>query len=182
MVTIPVILGMFRMAMAPVLLLLAWYGQETIFVAVLVIALLTDSIDGPIARHLHQDSTAGSRMDTCADVSIYCSYYLSACWLWPEVVRRELLYFVMLAASIIMPAVAGALKFRCITAYHTWLVKIASVCIAASSLLMFIFGPVLPFRIAALICLLAGLEELSITLVLDKPGSNVKSLWHVLRH
>jgi CDP-diacylglycerol--glycerol-3-phosphate 3-phosphatidyltransferase len=47
---------------------------------------------------------------------------------------------------------------------------------------MFIFGPVLPFRIAALICLLAGLEELSITLVLDKPGANVKSLWHVLRH
>ena len=166
--------------MAPVLLLLAWFGLETIFVTVLVIAFVSDAIDGPIARHLHQESTARSKMDTCADVSIYFSYFLSACWLWPDIIRRELPYVVMLAASILMPAIAGALKFRCITAYHTWLVKIASVCIAVSSLLMFIFGPVQPFRISALICLLAGVEELSITLVLHKPGSDVKSLWHVL--
>lgn len=181
MVNIPVILGTFRLAMAPVLLLLAWLGLKTVFIPVLVLAFLSDSIDGPIARYLHQESTAGAKMDTCADVSVYFAYLLSACWLWPDIIRRELVYFVILAASILLPAFAGALKFRCITGYHTWLVKIASVCIVVSSLLMFIFGPALPFRISALICLVAGIEELSITLVLDKPGSDVKSLWHVLR-
>jgi len=181
MVNYPVLIGMFRLAMAPVLLLLAWFGLKTIFVTVLVTALLSDAVDGSLARHFHQESTAGAKMDTCADVSIYFSYLISACWLWPEIISRELTYIVILSSVILLPALAGALKFRCITCYHTWLVKIASVCIAVSSLLMFIFGPVLPFRISTLICLLAGVEELSITLVLDKPASDVKSLWHVLK-
>ena len=181
MVNYPVLLGMFRMAMAPVLLLLAWSGLKTIFIIVLVIAFLSDTVDGLLARHFHQESAAGAKMDTCADVSIYLSYIISACWLWPEIIRHEMMYIVVLAGVILLPALAGALKFRCITSYHTWLVKIASVCIAVSSLLMFIFGPVLPFRISVLICLLAGVEELSITLVLDKPASDVRSLWHVLR-
>ena len=181
MVNIPVLLGMFRLAMAPVLLLLAWLGLKTIFIPVLMCAFLSDSIDGPIARYLHQESTAGAKMDTFADVSVYFAYLLSACWLWPDIIRRELPYFVILVISILLPALAGALKFRCITGYHTWLVKIASVCIVISSLLMFIIGPVQPFRISVFVCLLAGVEELSITLVLGKPETDVKSLWHVLR-
>lgn len=169
------------MASAPILLLLAWFGREKTFFIVLIIAFLTDSIDGPIARYLHQDSEVGSKMDTSADVSIYICYMISACWLWPDIVRREQVYFLMLFASILLPAAAGAVKFRRITGYHTWLVKIASVCIAVSSLLMFIFGPAVPFRVSAVICLLAGMEELSITMVLKHPRSDVGSLWHVLR-
>lgn len=167
--------------MAPVLLLLAWLGLKWIFLAVLITALLSDSIDGPIARHLHQESTFGARLDSCADVSIYIGYILGACWLWPEIIRRELPYILILAASVFLPAIAGVLKFHTLIGYHTWLAKLASVCIAASSLMMFIIGPVMPFRISTFVCLLAGLEELSITLVLEKPYPDVKSLWHVLR-
>ena len=169
------------MVLAPVLLLLAWFGRENEFLIVLIIAFFTDSIDGPIARYLHQESETGAKMDTSADVSIYITYMISAFWLWPDIVRRELIYFMMLFASILIPAAAGVIKFRRITGYHTWLVKIASVCIAVSSLLMFIFGPAVPFRVSAVICVLAGLEEFSITLVLKDPRSDVGTLWHVLR-
>ena len=169
------------MASAPILLLLAWFGRENTFLTILIIAFLTDSIDGPIARYLHQESEIGSKMDTSADVSIYITYMISAFWLWPDIVRREQIYFMMLFASILIPAAAGVVKFRRITGYHTWLVKIASVCIAVSSLLMFIFGPAVPFRVSAVICLLAGLEEFTITMMLKNPRTDVGSLWHVLR-
>lgn len=180
-VTISYALIAIRTAAAPVLLLLAWSGRENTFLTVLVVAFVTDSIDGPIARYMHQESEIGSKMDTSADVSIYISYMISAFWLWPDIVRREQIYFMMLFASILVPAAAGAVKFRRITGYHTWLVKIASVCIAVSSLLMFVFGPAALFRISAVICLLAGLEELSITLVLKNPETDVRGLWDVLK-
>lgn len=181
MVNFPVLLGTFRLAMAPVLLSLAVLDQHTAFLVVLVTALLSDSIDGPIARHFDQQSPAGARLDTCADISIYFSYLLGACWLWPGIIRRELPYILILVSSILLPALAGLIKFRAVTGYHTWLAKIASVCIAASSLLMFIFGPAVPFRVSTLVCLLAGIEEFCITLVLNRPDADVRSLWHVLR-
>ncbi len=72
-------------------------------------------------------------------------------------------------------------KFREVTSYHTWLVKFAAVCMAISAIVMFMNGPAWPFRIASILCLMAGIEEIVITGILDKPYSNVRSLVHVLR-
>jgi phosphatidylglycerophosphate synthase len=169
------------MVSALILLPLAWSGMDQIFIFVLIVAFVTDSIDGPFARRFHMESEVGAKLDTCADVSIYIVYLLGAWWLWPDIMKREQLYISMIIAGILIPAVAGVFKFRQITSYHTWLVKIAAACMAVTSLMMLVFGPAIPFRIAAVLCLLAGLEEFSITVALEKPRSNVKSLWHILQ-
>jgi CDP-diacylglycerol--glycerol-3-phosphate 3-phosphatidyltransferase len=46
---------------------------------------------------------------------------------------------------------------------------------------MFAGGPAWPFRLATLICILAALENIAITVVLPDLRSNIRSLWHVLR-
>jgi len=38
-----------------------------------------------------------------------------------------------------------------------------------------------PFRIAAVICIVAAIEEIIITLLLHKPESNLRSVWDVLK-
>ncbi|MBF8270863.1 MAG: CDP-alcohol phosphatidyltransferase, partial [Gammaproteobacteria bacterium] len=58
-------------------------------------------------------------------------------------------------------------------------VKIAAICTTISSLLLFLQFTPLPFRVAAVLCVLAGLEEILITLMLAQPRSNVRSLWHI---
>lgn len=171
----------FRLSLAPVLLLLAWAGFANYFLTVLIIAFVTDAIDGPLARHIHQDTIAGSRLDSWADVSIYLAYPVGAWWLWPDVILRELLFVLLVVASIVLPALAGLIKFHRFTSYHTWMVKIAAVSMAVTSLVMFVFGPAWPFRIAAVLCVIAGLEEILITLLLEKPRSNVRSLWHTIK-
>lgn len=167
------------MSLSPVLLLLAWSGLEHLFLAVLIIAFITDAVDGPIARYIHQDTITGSRLDSWADVSVYLAYALGAWWLWPEAIRREVVFVLMVVASIVLPALAGLVKFHRFTNYHTWLAKAAAVMMAATSLVMFIFGPAWPFRIAAVFCVIAGAEEILITLLLKEPRSNVRSLWHL---
>jgi len=47
--------------------------------------------------------------------------------------------------------------------------------------LLFLGGIAWPFRIAAVIGILAALEEVGITLLLAEPESNIRSIWTLLR-
>ena len=178
---IPDKISITRMALSVVLLLLGWFQAERIFLIVLVTAYLSDAIDGPIARRLGQASVLGSRLDTWADFSIYLTVPLAAWWLWPDLIRREIMYFTLIIASIIFPLLAGLAKFRTTTSYHTWLTKTAAACTMVSSLILFLGYTPWPFRISAILCLLSGLEEILITLKLNRPEANVPGVWHVIR-
>lgn len=179
--TVPNALSSFRLGLVPVLLPLAWLQYELTFVSLIVLALFLDLIDGPIARWLNQVTELGPILDSWADFAIYITFLIGACWLWPETVWRERAYLIVGAACIILPALIGFIKFRQGTSYHTWLVKFAVVCISPSILLLFLGGPAWPFHIAIVICALAAIEETAITLIMDKPRSDVRSLWHILK-
>jgi len=179
--TVPDKITIFRMSLAPVLLLLAWFHADQIFIVILALAYVTDAIDGPIARRFRQQSEIGPRLDTWADVCIYLCVPLCAWWLWPELFMREMLYFTLIIASIIFPLSAGLIKFRSTTAYHTWLAEIAAVFTTVSSLLLFTGITPWPFRVSSVLCLISGIEEMLVTLLLERPAANVRSLWHVIR-
>jgi len=46
---------------------------------------------------------------------------------------------------------------------------------------LFLGGPAWPFRAAAVVCILAAVEEIAITLLLPEPESNLRSVWDVLK-
>lgn len=178
---LPDLLGVLRLFSAFILLLLAWHAQHTVFIAVLIFAFLLDAIDGPIARHYHQTSEAGARLDSIADFSVYLVLMVSVWWLWPDIVASEAAYIIVAAISIVLPVLVGWFKFYTWTSYHTWLVKFATVCIAPASVLLILEGPAWPFHIATVVCVLAAIEEITITLILDKPKADVQHVWAVLR-
>lgn len=179
--TVPNVISVFRLGLVPFLLPIAWLEYEDTFISLIILALLLDLIDGPIARWLDQVTELGPVLDSWADFAIYVSFFLCAWWLWPEIVLREQVYLGIVVACIILPAVIGLIKFRRGTSYHTWLVKLAVACTAPSVLLVFLGGPAWPLHIATVICVLAAVEEIAITLLMDKPQSDVKSLAHVFK-
>lgn len=179
--TLPNLLTGFRFVAAPVLLSLAWNGHGVAFMVLLAIAFVTDMLDGMVARLTGQVTPFGASLDSWADVITYLTIALSCWWLWPEVVRREALYVALIVASCLLPALAGILKFGCFTSYHTWGVKIAAASMGSTLYVLFLHGPAWPFRIAAVICLLAAIEEIIITLLLPEPESNLRSVWDVLK-
>jgi cardiolipin synthase (CMP-forming) len=179
--TVPNLVSSFRFVAAPVLLWFAWHGYHQAYILVLCLSFLSDAIDGYIARKLNQESQLGTLLDTWADIVIYITLPLSAWWLWPEILRQEAAFVGTVVLSYTLPALIGMLKFHALTSYHTWSVKAAAALAGSTLLLMFAGGPAWPFRLATLLCILAGIENIAITLVLRQHRSNVRSLWHVLR-
>ena len=179
--TLPNLLTGFRFVAAPVLLWFAWHGQPTAFMMLLAVTFVTDLLDGMVARLTGQVTQFGASLDSWADVIIYLTIALCCWWLWPDVVIRERLYVGLIIASCLLPAIAGMYKFGGFTSYHTWMVKIAAAAMGMSLYVLFLGGPAWPFRVAAVICLLAAIEEIVITLLLLEPESNLRSVWDVLR-
>lgn len=179
--TLPNMLTGFRFIAAPVLLWLAWHGDGIAFMILLAIAFLTDLLDGFAARLTGQVSPFGATLDSWADVVIYLTIALGCWWLWPEIVYRELVFVGLIVASCLLPALAGFSKFGRFTSYHTWGVKIAAASMGLTLYVLFLGGPVWPFRLAAVICILAALEEIALTLLLSEPESNVRSVLDVLK-
>lgn len=178
--TLPNLLTGFRFAAAPFLLWMAWHGYSIAFMVLLAVCFLTDVLDGLAARLTGQVSEFGAVLDSWADVIIYLTISLCSWWLWPDLVQREWVYVVMIVASCLLPAIAGFSKFCCFTSYHTWAVKIAAAAMGLTLYGMFLGGPVWPFRVAAVFCLLAAIEEIALTFLLSEPKSNVRSIWHIL--
>ncbi|MCK9635628.1 MAG: CDP-alcohol phosphatidyltransferase family protein [Methylobacter tundripaludum] len=179
--TLPNLLTGFRFVAAPVLLWLAWHGHGIAFMALLAVAFLTDLLDGMAARLTGQVTEFGATLDSWADVVNYLTIALCCWWLWPDMVGRELLYVSLIVASCLLPALAGFFKFGRFTSYHTWAVKIAAGAMGLTLYVLFLGGPAWPFRVAAVICIIAAVEEIAITLILPEPESNLRSVWDVLK-
>jgi len=179
--TLPNLLTGFRFVAALGLLGLAWQGYGIAFMVLLALAFLTDLLDGLAARLTGQVSQFGAVLDSWADVVTYLTTAIGCWWLWPEVVRRELIFVVLMVASCLLPAVVGFSKFGGFTSYHTWGVKIAAASMGLSLYVLFFGGPAWPFRLAAIICILAAIEEIALTLLLPESESNVRSIWHILK-
>ncbi len=179
--TLPNLLTGFRFVAAPGLLWLAWQGQGIAFMILLAIAFLTDLLDGIAARLTGQVTQFGATLDSWADVITYLTIAIGCWWLWPNVVYRELIFVGLIVASCLLPAFAGFSKFGRFTSYHTWGVKLAAASMGLSLYVLFLGGPAWPFRVAAVICILAAVEEIALTLLLSEPESNVRSVWDVLK-
>ena len=171
----------FRFVAAPVLLWLAWHNHGIAFMIVLAFAFCTDLLDGFVARLMGQVSQFGAMLDSWADVIIYLTIAISCWWLWPYVFERELFFVALIVASCLFPAFVGFWKFGCFTSYHTWAVKLAAASMGVSLYILFFGGPNWPFRIAAIICILAAIEEVLLTFLLSDPESNVRSVLDVLK-
>lgn len=179
--TLPNLLTGFRFIAAPGLLGLAWHGYPIAFMVLLAITFATDLLDGMAARLTGQVTQFGAALDSWADVITYLTIALCSWWLWPDVVNRELFYVGLIVASCLLPALAGMLKFGRFTSYHTWAVKIAAVSMGFTLYVLFLGGPPWPFRLAAVICIIAAIEEIVITWLLPEPESNLRSIWDVMK-
>jgi cardiolipin synthase len=73
-------LTMLRMALVPLLVLLALGREFTWALVVFVVAGLTDALDGYIARHGHQMTQLGATLDPIADKIVVGSTYAVLTW------------------------------------------------------------------------------------------------------
>ena len=128
--TIPNILSIYRLALVPVLVALAYFGEAQAFLAVLAVSLLSDAFDGYIARKLNQTTELGARLDSWGDVLTYGAMILGLYWVWPEMFDAQVWFLVSATLSFVVPVLAALMKFGVYPSYHTLAAKTAAVLMA----------------------------------------------------
>jgi len=180
-VNLPNLISLIRILMAPVLLWLAITQQPVVYLVVLLFTVFTDVLDGFLARQLNQITEMGSHLDSWGDFIVYTVMAISAWLLWPEIVVKESISFLLILFSLIMPVLIGFLKFGVFTSYHTWSVKLAVAVTIVSYVLLFSGWLDWPFRVAVVVCLYAAIEETGITFILKHERADVRTIFHAIK-
>ena len=179
---LPNFVSFIRILMAPVLFYFAFTQRPVWFLAALLFSGFTDVLDGFLARTLNQITDMGSRLDSWGDFTIYTTMAICAWILWPDIVLQELTAYIVIVISIISPVIVGLIKFKTITSYHTWTVKIAVVVTFIGYILLFGGWLDWPFRVAAVFSAIAALEEIAITLLIHQEHVDVRTVWAALKY
>ena len=181
-VNVPNAISLLRLLMAPIMIVLAYFHQPMLFLCAVLFSGITDILDGFLARRLNQVTNFGAHLDSWGDFFVYSCMAIGAWLLWPDIVIRELPWFSAIVISFTLPVLLGLVKFRALTSYHTWSVKLSVFLTFIGYLLLFADIVNWPFRAAALVCVMAGIEEIIITLLMQHERVDVRSIWQALRY
>jgi cardiolipin synthase (CMP-forming) len=178
----PNFVSFIRMLMVPVLFYFAINKQPYIFIGVIIFSEFTDVLDGFLARWLNQITELGSHLDSWGDFLIYTSMAVCAWILWPEIIQKEWFFFVLIIMSVTLPVLAGLIKFRSVTSYHTWSVKLAVAITVVGYILLFLELLSWPFYLATAVCVYAAVEEILITLIMKHQHVDVRTVWAAIKY
>jgi CDP-diacylglycerol--glycerol-3-phosphate 3-phosphatidyltransferase len=178
---VPNLISGFRIACVPVVLLLAWNGESTMFLALFGLGLLSDVLDGALARGLGQVTDFGARLDQWGDFALWAALPLGAWWLWPEVIVRESAYAILAVACMLLPTAIAYAKYGAVPGYHTWSVKFGAILMGVGVAVMLVFDIAWVFRVAALFQLVCAVDELGITYLSAECRNDVPSVFHARR-
>ena len=139
-------------------------------------ALVSDALDGPLARALGVASERGARFDSAAD----CALYLSAPWvalgLSPWLRANASALSVAIFAAYAIPICYGMIKFGRLTSYHTAAARVAGVLVVVAALVVFVAHVAWPLYVAAALLVASAIEEIAITYTLEEWRAEVLSL------
>jgi CDP-diacylglycerol--glycerol-3-phosphate 3-phosphatidyltransferase len=179
--TIPNLISIARIVLTPVLIVIGWTHQEVVFLVLLALLLISDFLDGFLARRLHQETRLGSQLDTAGDVLLTVFAITGGWLLWPERVNPEAAFFFSMLGLLGLSGLICLIKYRHFPTYHAWSAKISTA--VAGTGVWILFAGITPwiFRIAIGVLAFSAVEEILITLILPSWRPNVPTVFHALR-
>jgi phosphatidylglycerophosphate synthase len=174
----PNALSVTRIACAPLLLLLAFAGEQFLYTWVLVPALLTDAADGWIARAFGWQSKLGARLDSLGDSLVWFAGLAGLLAFQREVLFEHRWWIGAAVAVWLLENVCAWIRYRRLSSFHTRLSKLAGVLMGGYVCVLFVFGQQdwLLF-IAAGTSVVASIEELWLLALLPEWRADVPGVW-----
>lgn len=180
--TVPNVLSFYRLISFPFLLYLALAKMENIFVLLFVINLITDILDGLIARMFHQTSELGARLDSIADLGTFILATIGIFVFKLDDFRPYLTSFTVFLVLFLSTDLFSLIKFKRISSFHLYSWKISGYILGSFFLILFTVGFFPLFYWFAIGWgILSFIEHLLVQLFLTEMKSNQKGLYWVLR-
>lgn len=181
--TIPNVLSLYRILVFPFILWLILSGNEKLFAVFITISLISDLLDGLIARTFKMQTNIGVRLDSWADLGTYILAFLAiGLFKWQEIKPYSFMLYVF-AGVMTLSYVLVFVKFKALIGLHTYMFKLTGYLQGAFIISLFLWGFYLvPYYMCLVWGTLACMEEILIIIILKEPESNVKGLYWVLKN
>lgn len=170
-----------RLVTVPLMLLSAWWQRPGWFAVCFGYALVSDLVDGSIARALGQATPFGARLDSICDAAVYLTAPIAALVLYPVLREREWITVGAVFVAYAVPIAIGYIKYRRLTAYHTLAARTAAILLGVAALLFVTLGITWPLRAGAAVLVLSAIEEIAMTAILPDWRANISSIVHAFR-
>lgn len=179
---IPKILIAFRFLLAPIILSLAYFVGEksrTFILILMYLGLISDILDGIIARKQGISSEKLRRLDSQTDMIFWLSIGISTYILFPELIKQHKIAIWSILIMEVLCYVISLVKFGKETCTHAFLSKIwgLTLLIAFTSLIGFEHAGI-PFYLAIIFGLISHLDVILIILILPKWTHDIPSSYH----
>ena len=182
-VTIPNILSFYRIVSFPVVLYFAIKGNETVFVILLIINLITDVLDGFIARRFNMQSELGARLDSIADIGTFILAVTGIFIFKANDFAPHLLSFFTFLGLFLLANIISLIKFRRFPSLHLYSWKIGGYIQGIFFFILFVFGfNIFAYYFMVSWGILSFIEHIIIQLIIKKMQSNAKGLYWILKN
>ena len=179
---IPNILSFYRLVISPVILLFALSGQERLYAIFICISLVSDILDGNIARILKLQTRFGAALDNVADMCTYALAFLGIyLYKWGEIQPHAWVFYMFIGTLIISYLIAF-IRFHKIPGLHLYMAVTSGYAQGIFIFVLFAFGfyPWM-FYTVAFLGTLAYIEKIFVLMRLDDIRSGVKGIYWLLR-
>lgn len=181
-INIPNTLSFGRLLLFPVILYLALTKQENAFAVLIIISLISDVLDGMLARMLKQKTEFGARLDSIADFSTYFLVF-SGIWIFKrDDFAPHVTSFSIFIGLLVSALVLSFIKFGRFPSLHLYSWKTGGYIQGFFFFILFAFGFYTPLYYLMIIWgILAFIEHIIIQLIIPEMISNAKGLYWVLK-
>jgi len=174
--TVPNIICYGRIVGSVVLVFTSWLGFRTSSLAIVLLLIFSDWLDGKIARLLKQRTELGAKVDSIADAIFSAAVLISVTQINPSYLAANVAWLCAALLSYAVNMGVCLAKFKNWPSYHTRLSKMSWLVVAAAIIGAFAGWDVWLVRIAASFVIAANVEETMITLALKHYQVDISSL------
>ena len=180
---VPLGLTGLRALLAPVVVMLAIYAPNRLaFGVCLILAFVSDILDGFVARRLDIATPNLRRLDSVADSAFYVAATFAAWLLYPRVIDDHLAALLLLGALELARYAFDFAKFGREASYHMWSSKVWGVALFVTFFALLAMGYTgQAVAVAVYLGILADIEGLVISFALPRWRSDVPSIFHALK-
>lgn len=179
---IPQGLILFRFILAPIIYGLAYFkgaDSKPIILGLMYLGLISDILDGIIARKQNISSTTLRRLDSQTDMVFWLSIGVATWVLYPKLIHDNRIAIWIILAMELSVYIISLVKFKRETCTHAFLSKLwgISLLVAFTSLIGFNHAGI-PFFVAIIMGLISHIDRILITMILPSWSHDIPSAYH----
>jgi cardiolipin synthase (CMP-forming) len=179
---IPNALSFYRILIFPVLLLTIFKEYERVFSILLIINLITDILDGFIARKFNLQTELGARLDSIADTGTFIAAFWGVFAFHMPEFQPYMISFLFYIGLFLFTNILALVKFGRMPSLHLYSWKIGGYIKGIFFGVLFLYGFITPFYIFMISwAILECIEHITIQLLEKEMKSNSRGLYWVLK-